>query len=127
MACSTCTKAVPIPVCTSTLTLGTITSLNAAVWIYIKDLTTGRTERESGMSGGTGIVTLDMSNNPTFYQEDHTYEVSVTLQSAVSIEDTRDITIAGTAYDCLQLRFVEVSNDVYGWYPYANITVAIES
>lgn len=127
MACTTCTRAKSVPVCTQTLTLGTIASLNAAVWIYVKDITTDRIERFAGQSNGAGLVTLDMDLVPTYYQEDHTYEISVALQSAVSIHDTKDITISGTAYDCLQVRFEEVSNDADGWYPYQNITVEIES
>lgn len=125
MSCSACTKTSYIPTCTDTLTIGTITDHNTAVWIYITDITTGRKARFAGQSNNTGVVTLDMSLDPTFYQEGHAYELKITLQSATDLSDTKDITVNGTAYECLQLSFVEVGNDVYGWYGYDTITISI--
>lgn len=126
MSCLICQKTSPIPTCTSTLILGTIANLNTAVYIYIKDLSTDRLQREGVSSNGSGQVSLLMSNAPRFYQKGHIYEVFVTLQSSSDITNTIDLTISGTAYDCLQLTFWEVSNEVDGWYPYTTMTVAVE-
>lgn len=126
MSCLICQKTSPVPTCTSTLILGTIANLNTAVYIYIKDLSTDRLQREGVSSNGSGQVSLPMSNAPRFYQSGHIMEVWITLQSAVDITDAKDITISGTAYDCLLLTFYEVSNEVDGWYPFTTMTVAVE-
>lgn len=124
MSCA-CTRIKNVPACTNNLTLGTITDHNAAVWIYIEDLTTGRKKRVAGVSSNTGEVILAMDSQ-RFYQSGHAYEITVVLQSATSIYDTKDITVSGVAYSCFLAKFEVVSNDTFGWYPYENITVEIE-
>lgn len=101
--CSDCIHPKPIARCVTNLIIGTISSINTAVHVYIKDLTTGRDIRYAVTSSAAGLITIPIT--PQRFSEDHSYEVYVTLASAVGIEVKQNLTIGGEVSDCSSLRF----------------------
>jgi hypothetical protein len=103
MACNNCTNTKTLSTCAGELTLGTISSLSTAVYIYVKT-PSGYTHRQSATSTGAGVVKLNLAQPDTFFYSTGTYEVWVTL--ATADQETRlTVTISGTGYTCFNLKF----------------------
>lgn len=121
--CSPCLSTDEIPVCTTNLTLGTIASLNTAVYVYIRDNSTGRTERYDVVTDQAGTVTIQLQAED--FMPGHSYETWVTLANATSIEDRETITVGATETPCIYLRFKYIKDPADGSnLAYANITVS---
>ena len=109
--CTPCIPTFDVPTCTTNLTIGTVTVNDTDVLVYIKDLTVdGHPQQFDITTGGSGEVVIDLSQAPEF-MPDHSYEVWVTLASATSIEDGLDITVQSETENCVQLRFVYVTDE----------------
>ncbi len=110
--CDPCLKTELVPKCLTNLIIGTISSLNTAVFVYIRDLTTGKLLRFSEVSSGAGQVTVTGLDTEPDFMPDHSYEMWITLQTAISIEDRETITVTSSLGDvtgtCFQIRFVAV-------------------
>lgn len=96
--------AAPIPLCTTNLIIGTITSNTTAVYVYFQSAATGELTRYAVTSSGAGLVTVPLTKN---FMRDSTYSVGVTLAAAVSMDDREDITVSGTVATtkCIDLHF----------------------
>jgi hypothetical protein len=104
MACNNCTTTKTLSGCAGVLTLGTIASLNTAVYIFVKS-PSGYIYRQSTTSSVSGVVTLNLALPDTsFYHSNGSFEVWVTLASA-DIETRLSVTISATAYTCFNLSF----------------------
>lgn len=108
MSCSTCTKVKTIPQCVSEITIGTIADLDTDVYVYFKNLATGRTQQYEAVSDGAGLVTLDTSE--ITFMDGVLYEVWIVPQIDV-FADRTEITIEGVEYDCFQVVFSRVYDD----------------
>lgn len=108
--CTDCTHAKPIARCITNLIVGTISSLNTAVYVYITNLTTEREIRYSVTTSAAGLITIPIT--PQRFSEDHSYELHVTLTTAAGINNKQNITISGQLSDCVSLRFETIwAND----------------
>ena len=121
--CNDCTKTQPIARCITNLIVGTITSLNTAVMVYIKDISTERTIEYSVTTSGTGLITIPIT--PQRFSEDHAYELHVTLASAVNISVKENITIGGDVDNCVNLRFKTIWDNNNAIATYANQTLTL--
>ena len=102
--CSDCLHPKPIARCITNLIVGTISSLNTAVYVYIRNLTLDDREiRYAVTSSAAGLITVPIT--PQRFSEDHAYEIRVTKASAVGIEVRENITISGEVGDCARLEF----------------------
>ena|SRR3990167_5652363 len=102
--CTPCTKPKPIARCITNLIIGNITSLNTAVKVYVADKTLDdRIIEYSVTSSAAGLVTIPIT--PQRFSEDHSYEIWITLASAVNINTKQNITISGEVSDCIALQF----------------------
>src|SRR3990167_11332956 len=102
--CSTCTKPKPIARCITNLVIGTISSINTAVKVYIANKTLDdRIVEYSVTSSATGLVTIPIT--PQRFSEDHVYEIWITLATAANINMKQNITISGEVSDCVTLQF----------------------
>ena len=110
MSCSNCTPAKNLRICGEDITIGTISSSNTDVYIYVRDIITGKIYRQETTSDGDGVVTLAMDDNNRFFQPIRTYEIWVTLTDAASQEDTETLTIHGGEYDCIQAEFERITD-----------------
>ena len=110
MACNTCQATKPLPTCTESLVLGTITS-DTEVYIFVTNHSNGYTHRQSATSGPYGSLTLGLTSPaPSFYNQDGNYEVWATLQTT-SANDRLDITIDEEPYTCFDLSFYTFFNE----------------
>lgn len=112
MPCLQCTSTDPIPTCTTTLRIGTITSFATAIFIFVNNLTTGKNYRQNSVvSGAAGEVNLDMSEpTPNFYNKDSAYEVFVTLASN-DIDQKETITVGTDTDTCYSLNFTDIYDE----------------
>lgn len=102
--CNDCIKSKTIARCITDLVIGTISSINTAVYVYIKDLTTDdRIIRYSVTSSAGGLVTIPIT--PQRFSEDHSYEIWITVTGAANVEMKQNITISGEVSDCVSIRF----------------------
>ena len=102
MACSNCTEVLNVPKAFGTLRLGSVSS-SADHIVYFKNLRTGiETAYEVTPTGGN----LEISET-VFSQAGGTYEVQAVLASAYNVNDEQDITVSGTAYNCIKVKFVD--------------------
>lgn len=114
--------AAPIPLCTTNLVVGTVTSASTAVFVYIQSVATGELTRYSVTSNGAGLVTIPITKNN---MRDSTYSLWITLASAGSMEDREDITVSGTptATKCIDLHFEYVRDTAGDAVVFLNITI----
>lgn len=126
MSCLICQRTKPIPICNANLIIGNIGLNNTAVYIYVQDLSTGATHRQSATSSGAGLVTLSMALPVGFYSPDHTYELWITLQSATNILDRKDITIGVEVNNCLNPIFQNIVDANNINISYTTQTIALE-
>jgi hypothetical protein len=94
--------------CTTTLTVGDSAYNTTAVYVYIKNNTTGRLYRFSVTTDGAGLITANISSVQMI--PDHNYELWVTLASATNTEEKIDFTIDGETKNCLDVSFQRVFN-----------------
>ncbi len=108
--CNPCTPMKPLSRCMAVLTIGTISALNTAVHVYLKNHTTGVLVRfETTSAAVTGLVTVDISDYPQI--AGHDYELWVTLATATNTDERVNVTISAVAYTCFAIRFVTVLDD----------------
>ena len=101
--CSPCTPIKILPDCVDAIVIGTMPAINNPYFIYIKDITTGRTERYSETSDGAALLTIPITK---MFSPAHAYEIWVTTNFG-SIEDKIAIQIQGVTgtVDCAALKF----------------------
>lgn len=121
--CNSCISAQPIARCITNLIVGTISSLNTAVYVYIKNLTTGRDVRYAVTTSAAGLITVPIT--PQRFSEDHSYELYVTLTTANNISVKQNITISGEVSDCVSLRFKTIYNNDNEIVTYTNQTLTV--
>lgn len=121
--CNDCTHPKPIARCITNLIIGTISSINTAVYVYIKDLTTEREIRYSVTSSAAGLITVPIT--PQRFSEDHSYEIHVTKTTADNINVKENITIGGEVSNCVSLRFETVWDNNNAIVSYTNQTLTI--
>ncbi len=116
MTCLQCQSVKPIPTCTTDLALGTTELGNGiAVYIFVKNLTTGKEYRQAATTEAlpAGRVTLDMTSpSAAFYSPNHSYEIWITRQSD-TINERQDFTVQGSALelDCANVVFEKFADD----------------
>lgn len=127
MACLDCTPTKPIPACTTSLILGNISSLATAVYIYVRNLTSGKLYRQAVTSSVAGLVTLDKTlPSSYFYSPNHAYEIWVTLASATNIDDKQTLTIGSSTATCLNPVFDKPIDDDNLNITYTSQTTALD-
>lgn len=104
MSCA-CQIIQPVPRCTTTLTIGTVASLATAVYVYIKNLGSGRTVRYDMTTDGAGTVTLDMSEAGLFYDVHNSFEIWVATAAAPQTRLT--VTVGALSDTCLLGTFTD--------------------
>ena len=121
--CSDCIHSKPIARCITNLIVGTISSLNTAVYVYVRDITTDRDIRYSLTSSAAGLITIPIT--PQRFSEDHSYEIWVTLATAAGVENKQNITIGGEVSNCVAVRFETIWNNDNTIATYTNQTLSI--
>lgn len=113
-----------IATCVKNLEIGTITSFNTDILIYIEDDTTGaKPIAFPSTTDGAGIVELtDIDTFPTF-MPNHSYKLWVALESATSVESRETITINAIEYTCFNIRFTRVKQPDNTAQIYTNLTL----
>lgn len=96
-----------VPICTADLIIGTIENTDTELYVYIKDLTTGRTEILNAESDSDGLVILDISAYT--FSDNHSYEMWITLSYA-NVYDKIDVTIGDEVTDTLAPCFVDIES-----------------
>ncbi len=106
MACNNCENLDPIPECSESLELGTITA-DTDVYIYVKN-TIGYVHRQEAISDNDGLLEIDLTEpDLSFYNKDNSYEVWVTLRDD---NERIDITISyGIVADCVNISFFPIN------------------
>lgn len=121
--CDSCIKTYSISICTESITIGAISSLNAAVKVYFKNVGTGKIVVFDATSNGAGEVTITGDFNFAIHQD---YEVWINLAADSSVEGKETISIGYDSQDCLSISFVSVYDQSHG-YPtlFSNQTIEI--
>lgn len=124
--CNDCTGTKKIARCTTNLIIGTISNINTAVYVYIKDNTLDdRIIRYAITSSGAGLITIPIT--PQRFSEDHTYEIWVTLTTASNIETKLDITIGTVTNTCVNLNFATIWTNDNTVATYTNQTLSLST
>lgn len=122
--CSDCIHPKPIARCITNLIIGSISSINTAVYVYIKNKTLDDREiRYSVTSSAAGLITIPIT--PQRFSEDHSYEIHVTKADAVGINIKENITIGGDVSDCTSLRFETIWDNNNAIVTYTNQTLSL--
>lgn len=122
--CNDCIHPKPIARCITNLIIGTISSVNTAIYVYIKDKTLDDREiRYAVTSGATGIVTVPIT--PQRFSEDHSYEIHITKQSAINVNEKENMTIDGEVGDCSSLSFETIWDNNNLIATYTNQTLSV--
>lgn len=101
--CSPCAPIKVLPDCITNLVVGTMPAINTAFYVYIKDITTDRTERYSATSSALGLLIIVVTQS---FSPAHAYEIWATTLAG-SIDDKVAIIIPGIVgtVDCAALKF----------------------
>lgn len=121
--CDSCHKPKPIARCLTNIIVGTVTSLNTAVYVYVRNLTTEHTVRYAATSSGAGLVTIPIT--PQRFSQDHSYEIWITKQTATNISEKENITIGGDVSDCIHFRFENILDNTNAQTTYTNQTFTL--
>lgn len=121
--CSDCIHALPVARCVTNLIVGTISSLNTAVYVYIRDVTMDRDIRYAVTSSAAGLITVPIT--PQRFSEDHSYEIYITKTTAANISVKENITIQAEVSNCVSLRFETIWDNNNAIVTYANQTLTI--
>lgn len=121
--CSDCVNSKPVARCVTNLIVGTISSLNTSVYVYIRSVTTDRDIRYTVTSSAAGLITVPIT--PQRFSEDHAYEIWVTLTTAAGVENKQNITIGGEIADCVSVRFETIWASDNTIATYTNQTLSI--
>ena len=106
MACTDCAYTKIIPTCITEITVGTITELAADVYVFVKNISTGKIDRFSSTSDGAGLVKLS-SIAANFFMDSYDYEIWITLRSAGQ-NDKLDMEIDGNMDVCFAMPFADL-------------------
>lgn len=99
MSCN-CLQSNDVVNCTTTINVGYVADANTDLYVYLKNVTTGRVERYTATSDADGYFSFD----PSGLNDKHLYEVTVTFANATNPQDTELITIDGNETCCVQFR-----------------------
>lgn len=97
MSCN-CQTSNDIVNCVTTIEAAYIEAANTDIYVYLKNVTTGRVERYTATSDADGYFSFD----PEGLNDKHLYEVTVTLASTTNPQDTLLLTIDGNETCCIQ-------------------------
>ena len=102
MICSPCRATKELPACLQRLHIG-IVQATTDYDVYIRDVTTGRIEKYTSTSNGSGLLSFDFAQRCAV---NHAYELWVVLKDA-SVEDRVDVLISGEVdpYQCFSISF----------------------
>lgn len=104
--CAPCLKVCNVPLCTTEIILGSISSLSADVKIIIENNSTGRKQYVSTQSDGAGVVTLVTAG--LGFMADKSYTFSVILATATALCDTETLTVDTTPASCVTVLFENI-------------------
>ena len=121
MSCSPCSFVKPVPICVQQIIIGTISSIDANIYVFVKNVTTGKEIRLSTITDGAGLITLDVSG--LTFSDSFTYEFKAILQTAVSINDVETITIGVDSDTCWAVPFVTIEDSNQDIINYVTITL----
>lgn len=107
--CSPCLQVCRVPICTSEIILGSISSVSTDVKIIIENKTKGGKKIVSTQSDGAGLVTLVTAD--LGLMADQTYEISVILASATALCDTETLTIGSSTASCVSVIFENIKDE----------------
>lgn len=100
MSCN-CLQSNDVVNCTTTINVGYIDAANTDVYVYLKNIASGRVERYTSTSDADGYFSFDLSST---LNDKHLYEVTVTLATSTNPQDTLLLTIDGNETCCVQFR-----------------------
>lgn len=98
--CSPCLQVNNVPYCVGNITIGTVTELNTAVYVFVKNIGKDTINRISTTTDGSGTVIIADFDN--INQTKQTFELWVTTQTS---ENRLSITVGGSEGDCIGFRF----------------------
>jgi hypothetical protein len=106
MECINCTRTKPVLSCVTNLRIGTLAN-STAYYIYFRNSSSGKFNRLSATSNGSGLLTAVIDFDPLANSQ---YEIWVTLQTAEDIDAKETINIDGIEATCLYIQFQRVYN-----------------
>ena len=115
--CAPCTRLKQISVCTDSIVIGTVSSINTVYHIYFVSLANGMRIRYTATSDANGLLTLTPADG-FILATNHLYEIFVTTGTSVTTGD--NLTIGSTTTTCYQLSFVDALH-----YPFISQTLEI--
>ena len=114
MNCNTCIEAKPVPVCSANLIIGSVTTEQPSVFVFIKNNATGYVSSQEVVPEYGGVIRIDMTEPyADFYTPNLYYKLWVS--ESEDGNDVIDFTIDEVEYDCLALLFqkVHIDDSVY--------------
>lgn len=106
MICDSCKTLRPINICTDSIEIGTVASINSTYNIYFISLANGLIVRYTTISDANGLLIL----TPTsfVFATNHLYKLFVNQTN--SVERGEDLTIGVNTAKCFNIEFVEVKD-----------------
>lgn len=105
MICNPCIKTKTLPRCITSLNIGTISDINSAVNVYIKNVTVGSSLAIQATSDGSGDIILDTSG--ICFIPEHAYLIWVTDNTA-GYEERLNVSVDGESGETICVRFEKV-------------------
>lgn len=124
MPCSSCTELKPIPICFTTLDVGTVTA-DTAYKVYVKNTATNRENVYDITSQGDGILQIDRDSDAVKITPADWHEIRAVLATAESMNDNANISINSTNYTCLLAQFQPVLDGALELEAYTSVTAEI--
>ena len=97
-----------VPTCANELILGTVMP-NTDYWIYVDNLASNYSYRQSSTSDAQGLLSLDLTlPGKSFYMTNYTYNVRITEQGAYDIVR---LEIQDNTFNCITIPFYTVNGN----------------
>lgn len=101
-----CQESQKVPTCLDELVLGSVSELNADVFVDIKNVSTGYSIRQAVTTSAEGLVTINLTDPvPSFYNPNSYYEISISSTTQVLLP----LTIDDMEFDCIAVYFEKIN------------------
>lgn len=130
--CSPYSKFIDLPICLTTLVIGTATAATD-YYVYLRNITTGYLYRYEVTSDGAGLISLsikdpDADGAAQFLPvPDHNYEMWITTQAATNTEANVSVTVNAIAYTGFAFSFFKVYETGTDLAAYTTQTLKLEA
>ena len=110
MICTNCVESKPIPSCAESLVVGSVTTEESSVFVFIKNNATGYVATQEVVPDDNDLISISLSDPyPDFYSPNFFF--TITVSESEDGNDQIPFTIDSVEHDCITALFQKVYSE----------------